>query len=74
MRIADGSGKSIKTWEMKPGEMYLVPDQKDLILEARNAGAIELFRDGKSIGMLGRAGDTITGLKLDVAFPAGSGG
>lgn len=74
VRIADATGKSIKTWEMKPGEMYLIPDQKDLILEARDAGAIELFRDGKLVGLLGKAGDTITGLKLDSVLPAGSDG
>lgn len=74
VRIADAAGQSIKTWEMKPGEMYLIPDQKDLILEARNAGAIELFRDGKLIGLLGKAGDTITGLKLDSAIQMITGG
>jgi len=74
VRIADGSGQSIKTWEMKPGEMYLIPDQKDLILEARDAGAIELYRDGKLLGALGKAGDSVTNMKLDALLAAGSGG
>lgn len=74
VRIADKAGQSIKTWEMKPGEMFMLPDQKDLILEARDAGAIELFRGGKLIGLLGKAGDSVTGLKLDSIIPSPSGG
>jgi hypothetical protein len=74
VRIADVNGKSVMTREMKPGEMYLVPDEKGLVLEVRNAGALDLFLNDSLIGKLGKAGEAITGFGLDGALAGKLGG
>ena len=74
VRIADANGKSVMTREMKPGELYLVPDEKGLVLEVRNAGALDLFVNGNLIGKLGKAGEVITGFGLDAALAEKSDG
>ena len=56
VEIRNASGAAILRQVLKAGDVYLVPDEKGLIMATGNAGGIMLKIDGKNIGALGEAG------------------
>ncbi len=72
--ITNAKGVSIMTREMKSGDMFLVPDESGLIMEVRDAGAVEYFIDGTLIGKLGKHGEALSGLELDKSIRQKAGG
>lgn len=42
---------------LQKGEMIELVDQNDVFLTTGNAGTLELFKDGKSVGVLGKRGE-----------------
>ncbi len=72
--ITTANGASIMTSEMKPGDMFLVPDESGLVMEVRDAGAVEYFIDGTLIGRLGKPGEALSGLELDKTIRQKTGG
>lgn len=56
IEIRNADGAAILRQVLKPGDIYLVPDESGLVLSTGNAGGIKVKVDGKEIGMLGTTG------------------
>jgi cytoskeleton protein RodZ len=56
IEIRNAEGAAILRQVLKPGDIYLVPDEAGLVLSTGNAGGIKVKVDGKEIGMLGTTG------------------
>lgn len=66
VRVEDNKGNIIFTQTLGVGDSYRVPAQKGLMLDARNAGALDYSVDGSMRGTLGTQGEIVIGLPLDV--------
>lgn len=64
LRIEAGDGSVLLNQTLEPGEVYRAPLGAEAILVARDAGAFELFVDGRLIGAAGPAGLVLTGKSL----------
>lgn len=67
VRIEDRKGNVILTKTMMAGDAYRVPDRKDLVVIARDGGALNYILDGKKQGTLGAPGEILVGRPLDLA-------
>ncbi len=65
LRIENASGKVVVQDELVPGELLRVPQEKGLILVARDGGAFEMIVDGDPVGKAGRSGEVLRGISLD---------
>jgi len=66
VRIEDTSGAVLFEETLQRGDSYRVPNQAGLIMATRNAGALELLLDGRSLGPVGAVGQA----RLDVGLDA----
>ena len=56
VEIRNASGSAILRQVLKPGDVYMVPPEKGLVMATGNAGGITVKVDGKEIGPLGETG------------------
>ena len=66
IRVEDNKGNIIFTQTLGVGDSYRVPAQKGLMLDARNAGALDYTVDGLSRGAVGSPGEIVIGLPLEI--------
>lgn len=66
VRIEDAAGAVLFEETLQRGDSYRVPNQEGLIMATRNAGALELLLDGRSLGPVGAVGQA----RLDVGLDA----
>ncbi|WP_137391815.1 helix-turn-helix domain-containing protein [Rhodoligotrophos defluvii] len=67
VRIEDRQGNVILTKTMMAGDSYRVPNRSDLVVIARDGGALSYIVDGKKLGTLGAPGEILVGRSLDLA-------
>jgi cytoskeletal protein RodZ len=67
VRVEDNKGNIIFTQTLGVGDSYRVPNQRGLMLDARNAGALDYTVDGLARGAVGSPGEIVIGLPLDVS-------
>lgn len=65
LRIEAGDGSVLLNQTLKEGEVYRAPLDSGAILVARDAGAFELYVDGRAIGVAGPSGLVLTGKSLN---------
>jgi cytoskeleton protein RodZ len=65
LRIEAGDGSVLLNQTLTEGEMYRAPLDSGAILVARDAGAFEIFIDGKATGAAGPSGLVLTGKSLN---------
>ncbi len=65
LRIEAGDGSVLLNQTLEEGEMYRAPLATGAILVARDAGAFELFIDGRAVGAAGPSGLVLTGKSLN---------
>lgn len=66
VEVRDKQGKTILSRILKPGEVFLVPEENyGLRLDTGNAGGIEFLVNGEPLLPLGKRGDILRGLVLD---------
>lgn len=53
VEIKNAQGETVLRQVLKPGDKYIVPDEKGLVLSTGNAGGITVFMDGKKVRKLG---------------------
>ncbi len=56
VEIKNASGAAILRQVLKPGDIYLVPNEDGLVMATGNAGGLNIKVDGKSIGKFGDTG------------------
>jgi cytoskeleton protein RodZ len=56
IRVATAQGQTLFQRILEPGEVYRVPEQPDLVLDAGNLGGIELSVQGRALPPLGASG------------------
>ncbi|MGF7158503.1 cytoskeleton protein RodZ [Rhodoligotrophos appendicifer] len=67
VRIEDRQGNVVLTKTMMVGDAYRVPNRNDLVVIARDGGALTYIVDGKESGTLGAPGEILVGRSLDLA-------
>ena len=67
VEIRNASGAAILRQVLKPGDMYLVPDEPGLMMATGNAGGIKVTVDGKTIPPLGETGQIKRKIPLNPA-------
>ncbi|MEQ1889719.1 MAG: RodZ domain-containing protein [Alphaproteobacteria bacterium] len=68
MRVSRANGGVVKSWVMRAGEQYVPPPgETGLVVMIGNAEALTIFVQGTALPSLGRKGDVIRGLPLDIA-------
>jgi cytoskeleton protein RodZ len=67
IRVEDNSGNILFTQTLGTGDIYRVPNKQGLMLDARNAGALDYTVDGSAKGTLGNSGEIVIGLPLDIS-------
>jgi cytoskeleton protein RodZ len=65
VRIEDTSGAVLFEETLIRGDSYRVPNRAGLIMATRNAGAVELLLDGRSLGPVGAVGQPLPDVSLD---------
>lgn len=65
VQIKDAKGTTILRQVLKVGDIYLVPDEKGLVMETGNAGGLRLKVDGKALKPLGAIGQIRRKIALD---------
>ena len=65
VEIKNSKGEVLLRQVLNPGDKYIVPDEKGLILSTGNAGGITVFIEGKKVGTLGKATEVRRNIKLD---------
>jgi formylglycine-generating enzyme required for sulfatase activity len=64
--IRDGESDQLLTRKLlRAGETYRVPDRPGLILQAGNAGALEISVDGETVPAIGAVGAVLRSVSLD---------
>ncbi len=67
LEVYGPGGEVVFANRLRVNEEYAVPQRAGLTIAARNAGAIEVFRDGESMGRMGGAGVPVRGWSVDDA-------
>lgn len=67
VEIRNASGAAILRQVLKPGDMYLVPDEPGLVMATGNAGGLKVTVDGKEIPPLGETGQIKRKIPLNPA-------
>ena len=65
VQVTDSSRHILIKKVLRPGERYYVPDVPGAQLITSNAGGLQIFVDGSSIGSLGDKGEIVRGVRLD---------
>lgn len=65
VHINDKGGKTVFRKVLRPGQIYRVPNIKNLTLTTANAGGLEVYVDGKKLKAFGKRGDIIRGIELN---------
>jgi cytoskeleton protein RodZ len=55
----------LNTLDLRAGDTYRVPNRPELILSTRDAGGIEIWLDGQSLGAAGASGQALDSFSLD---------
>ncbi len=71
VRVEDGDGNVLLSRTLRAGESYRAPNRAGMVLATRNAGALQLFVDGKSAGAAGPNGKVLADMPLDPATLSG---
>ncbi|MEP0067711.1 RodZ domain-containing protein [Pyruvatibacter sp.] len=71
VRVEDGDGNVLLSRTLRAGESYRAPNRAGMVLATRNAGALQLFVDGKSAGTAGPVGQPLADIPLDPATLSG---
>jgi cytoskeleton protein RodZ len=71
VRVEDAEGNVLLSRTLRAGESYRAPNRAGMVLATRNAGALQLYIDGKSAGTAGKAGEVLADLPLDPATLSG---
>lgn len=71
VRVEDAEGNVLLSRTLRAGESYRAPDRPGMVLATRNAGALQLFVDGKPAGTAGKPGEVKADLPLDPASLSG---
>lgn len=68
MQVSRANGEVLKSWVMRAGEQYVPPqDETGLKVMVGNAGALTVYVNGAALPVLGRKGEVIRVLPLDIA-------
>ena len=59
LEVRDGSGRLLFSRELAAGERYRALSEDGLTVTTADAGAIEVFVDGQSFGLLGEPGTSL---------------
>lgn len=65
VEIRNATGAAILRQVLKPGDIYMVPPEKGLVMATGNAGGIKIKVDGKEIKPLGETGQIKRKIALD---------
>jgi cytoskeletal protein RodZ len=65
VEVKNADGETLLSQILKPGDKYIVPDEKGLTLSTGNAGGITVFIEGKKIGPLGRTTEVRRNIDLN---------
>lgn len=65
VEIRNKEGAAILRQVLKPGDIYMVPNEEGLVMATGNAGGIKVKVDGKEIGPIGTTGQIKRKLALD---------
>ena len=65
IEIKNASGSAILRQVLKPGDIYLVPNEPGLIMSTGNAGGIKVVVDGKTAAPLGELAQVKRNIPLD---------
>jgi cytoskeletal protein RodZ len=65
VEVKNAKGKKYISQILKPGDKYIVPDEKGLTLSTGNAGGITVFIEGKKFGALGKSTEVRRNIALN---------
>ncbi|MGM0421989.1 MAG: RodZ domain-containing protein [Pseudomonadota bacterium] len=65
VKITNSSGRSLFQKVLRPGDEFMVPNEKGLVMATGNAGGLDIYIDGEQINPIGRSGDIMRGVSLD---------
>lgn len=65
VEIKNLMGQAILRQVLKPGDQYMVPDEKGLVMATGNAGGLSITVDGKEIAPLGKLAQVRRNILLD---------
>jgi len=71
VRIEDADGQVLLSRTLRAGESYRAPNRAGLVLATRDAGALELYVDGRPAGSAGTRGQVVADMLLDPAALSG---
>lgn len=71
VRVEDADGNVLLSRTLRAGESYRAPNRPGMVLATRNAGALQLFVDGKPAGTAGAPGQPLVDKPLDPAALSG---
>jgi len=71
VRVEDGDGNVLLSRTLRAGESYRAPNRAGMVLATRNAGALQLFVDGRPAGAAGGSGQVLADMPLDPAALSG---
>lgn len=65
IEVRNASGEAILRRVMRPGDVYVVPNEEGLVMHTGNAGGVEILLDGRSLGKLGQSAEVRKQILLD---------
>ena len=65
VQVTDPSGNVLLKQVLRPGDRYVVPDERGLKLLTSNAGGIKLYVDGEQSAPVGQSGEIVRGVSLN---------
>jgi len=65
VEVKNKEGVALLRQVLKPGDIYMVPNDEGLVLATGNAGGIKVWVDGKEVAPVGAAAAIKRGVKLD---------
>jgi len=65
IQVTDEDQKVIFRKVLRPGDEYVVPEQKGLSLVTANAGGLEVYVRGNLVQSIGNSGEIVRGISLD---------
>ncbi len=64
IQVQSPSRDFLRSTTLEPGQRFELPDRNDLALWTGNAGGVEIWVDGQSVGVLGRSGAVMRDVSL----------
>lgn len=68
VEIRDQLGKTLVSRVLKKGEKYLIPKKDGLTMTLGNAGGVHFKIDGKALRPIGKSGQVVRDLALDIEY------